>query len=58
MGPRAISARVVYNVEVKLSEEESPIGCTCHMEEVTQLETVTAFEVTIKLASMKVGYAF
>ncbi|XP_071849056.1 trafficking protein particle complex subunit 11-like isoform X2 [Apostichopus japonicus] len=53
LGKRAISAKVVYNVEVKLVDDQTPIGCTCHKDEIAMLETVTAFEVTIKLSSLK-----
>lgn len=55
LGKRAISAKVVYNVEVKLVDDQTPIGCTCHKDEIAMLETVTAFEVTIKLSSLKVS---
>ena len=51
---RGISVRVSYNVEVNVgSAEGSKVTCTCYQEEAVRLETVTPFDVTIRMASLK-----
>ncbi|XP_054749116.2 trafficking protein particle complex subunit 11-like [Lytechinus pictus] len=51
---RSISVRVSYKVEVNFgSSERSKVTCTCYQDQAFRLETVTPFDVKIRMASLK-----
>ncbi|XP_041357008.1 trafficking protein particle complex subunit 11-like [Gigantopelta aegis] len=50
-GIRTLFVKVYYNVDVSVKNQ--PITCVCEKEEVLTITTITPFEVSIKLQSMK-----
>ncbi|XP_071508821.1 trafficking protein particle complex subunit 11-like [Diadema antillarum] len=51
---RGISVRVSYKVKVNVgSGQGSEVTCTCYQDQAFRLETVTPFDVTIRMASLK-----
>ncbi|XP_035690979.1 trafficking protein particle complex subunit 11-like isoform X2 [Branchiostoma floridae] len=52
VGQRMLSVRVVYNIQVSIGKQASPICCTCVKEEIVPIETVMPVDASIRLKSL------
>lgn len=51
IGAKTFSVKLAYNVKIQLDQQA--FSCTCHKEDTFNLNTVTPFEVSTKISSMK-----